>query len=147
MCCLYCVFSTWSQGVTPTVNDLISLYRYGAPSDWQVQDAAHGPGHRHGDGSRLGGATVFRQLRYVWSLFSDSSSVDGLFFCSSVPLRSTLFLRWWWINKIFSDWKKGIRTELYVCVCVWVNNGERHWIYTVWSNGERMFVSLCWREW
>lgn len=44
---------------------LKSLLRHGAPGDWQMPVTAHSPGCRHRDGSRLGGAAVFRQLRYV----------------------------------------------------------------------------------
>lgn len=135
---LLCVLHLVIRCFPHIVNNHISLSRYGAPGDWLVQVAARGAGHRHRDGGRLGGATVFRQLRYVWLLFSDSSFVDGLFFCSSVPLRSTLFLHWWWINRIFPDWKKG--GGLYVCV----NNGERHWTYGPMLRG---CLNVCLREW
>lgn len=60
--------------------------RYGAARDWQVQVAAHRPGHRRRDGGCLGGAAVFRQLRYVWKLFS------GGFYSVAAPFSAVLHL-------------------------------------------------------
>lgn len=105
------------------------LSRYGASCDWQVPVTAHSPGHRHRDGRRLGCATVFRQLRYVWLQFSDVSSVDGLFFCSSVPLHplpQQMMVKQDLFHLVTGKRGSGEGSEL-LYVCVYLFETERHW--------------------
>lgn len=133
----------------PPLKSAHHLSRYGASRDWQVPVTTHSPGHRHRDGGRLGGATVFRQLRYVWLRFSDVGPVDGLFFCRSVPLRSTRSLNSSPDPFHSVTGKKGGRETpwalMFVCVCLRLRDaGQRRWL--VITSTKAWFVCLCLTE-
>lgn len=112
---------------------LISFCRYGAAGDWQVQVAAHCPGHRRRGGGRLGGAAVFRQLRYVWKLFSGGFILLLLGFppCSTSilpPLMKKQDLFRLEKGKRGAEGGAGISAALLsVCVCEQWRNTWSNW--------------------